>query len=95
MKKIHNNLIIENLMKTDWINQFNEFQLEQIKKGIKSNVNVFIYTKKEFNWHQMLEIRLGLEAKVDVSIYAKSEYSWEQMKKIRKRLLKKNKFNWF
>ena len=43
----------------------------------------------------MEQIRLGLKEDLDVSIYAKSEYSWEQMKKIRKRLLKKNKFNWF
>ena len=31
MNKIYNNLTIENLIKTEWFNQFNEYQKEQIR----------------------------------------------------------------
>ena len=44
-KKIHNNLNIENLIKTEWFNQFNEFQKHQITLGIHSNVDALIYAK--------------------------------------------------
>ena len=50
MGKIHNNLIIENLIKTEWINQFNKYQQEEIIKGIEDNLDVFIYAKREFDW---------------------------------------------
>ena len=50
MGKIHNNLIIENLIKTEWINQFNKYQQEEITKGIEDNLDVFIYAKSEFDW---------------------------------------------
>jgi len=35
MKKAHNNLNIENLIKTDYFNQFNKKQQEEIKIGFK------------------------------------------------------------
>ena len=35
MNKIYNNLTIENLIKTDWINQFDELQQEEIKIDFK------------------------------------------------------------
>ena len=85
MKKIHNNLTIENLIKTDWFKQFNEYQQKEILEGLKYDVDVLIYAKPEFDYKQMQEIRYGLEAKVDVSIYATSEYNWEQMNEIIKR----------
>ena len=44
-KKIHNNLSIENLTKTEWFNQFNEEQKEQIKLGLEKNLDVSIYAK--------------------------------------------------
>ena len=74
MNKIHNNLTIENLIKTDsfkqltveqkeellknsqWFNNFEEFQQKQILKGLKDNLDVSIYAKKEFNYLQMQEI---------------------------------------
>ena len=40
MKKQYNNLSIENLMKTDWINQFNKEQQEEINYGLKENLEV-------------------------------------------------------
>ena len=60
MKKIYNNLIIENLIKTDWINQFNKNQKEEIRKGLEDNLDVSIYAKTEFSANQMRQIRLGL-----------------------------------
>ena len=66
-----------------------------IRLGLKENLDVSFYSNSNYSGEQMEQIRLGLKEDLDVSIYAKSEYSWEQMKKIRKRLLKKNKFNWF
>ena len=68
MNKIHNNLNIENLTKTDWFNQFNREQRKQILAGLKENLDVSIYTKKEFDEYQMFEIRVGLLANLDVSI---------------------------
>ena len=47
MNKIYNNLNIENLMKTEWFNQFNESQQEVIKIGLKENVDVYIYMLKK------------------------------------------------
>ena len=35
MNKIYNNLNIENLVKTDWFNQFYELQQEEIKIDFK------------------------------------------------------------
>ena len=77
MNKIHNNLTIENLIKTEWFNQFNKQQKDQILKGLEANLDVFIYAKPIFNWKQMSEIRFGLEKKLDVSIYAKSDFDDE------------------
>ena len=61
MKKQYNNLSIENLMKTNWINQFTPFQKNEIKKGLASKVDVSIYANRKYTDFQMKEIRLGLE----------------------------------
>ena len=79
MEKIYNNLSIENLIKTEWFNQFDEEQKEEIIKGLKKGLDISWYAKKDFNHEQMYKIREGLSKKLDVSIYAKPEYSWEQM----------------
>ena len=88
MNKIYNNLNIENLIKTNWFEQFNIHQKHEILKGLKNNVDVLIYAKTEFDWHQMFEIRKGLKDNLDVSVYANSEYSWKKMKNIREEILK-------
>ena len=86
MGKIHNNLIIENLIKTEWINQFNKYQQEEIIKGIEDKLDVFIYAKREFDWGQMFYLRLGLKDNLDVSIYAKKEFNRDQMREIKEGL---------
>lgn len=50
MNKIYNNLSVENLMKTEKFNQFDELQKEQIKLGLNNNVDVSIYAKSDFGW---------------------------------------------
>ena len=75
MNKIHNNLNIENLIRTeefksfikekkeeiiketDWFNQFNEKQQEEILKGLKNNVDVSSYANEKFTVEKMREIR--------------------------------------
>lgn len=79
MNKIHNNLTIENLLKSNWLSLFNKGQQEEIKLGIENKVDILVYAKKEFDRDQMREIRFGLAEKVDVSIFAKSCFDAEQM----------------
>ena len=57
MEKIYNNLSIENLIKTDWINQFNKKQQKLILEGLEDNLDVSLYAKPEFHSSQMREIR--------------------------------------
>ena len=61
MNKIYNNLSVDNLTKTDWFNQFDEYQQYQILEGLEANLDISVYAKIEFDDDQMEEIRLGLE----------------------------------
>ena len=88
MNKIYNNLTIENLIKTGWINQFNELQQKQIRMGLFFDLNVSKYANPKFNEYQMEEIRRGLEDDLDVSLYAKPDFSDWKMKEIREKLFK-------
>ena len=54
MNKIYNNLSIENLTKTEWFNQFNKQQKDQILKGLETNLDVSLYAKKEFSYRKMV-----------------------------------------
>ena len=90
MNKIYNNLTIDNLIKTDWINQFDEYQQQEILEGLKNNLDVLIYAKPEFDESQMFEIKKGLENNIDVSIYAKPELSFREMETIREKLWEKS-----
>ena len=89
MEKIYNNLNIENLIKTDWFNQFSESQQEEIRLGIENNVDISFYAKSDFSDYQMDEIKLGLKDNLDVFLYTKPEISSKQMMEIRRKLLKK------
>ena len=77
--KIYNNLSIDNLAKTEWFNQFNLNEKEEINWGLEDNLDVSIYAKKEFNWKQMSQIRFGLRDDLNVSLYANPEFDGEQM----------------
>ena len=89
MNKIYNNLNIKNLVKTDWINNFEEKQKIEILEGLKNNVDISIYANPEYSWVQMKEIRWGLEDNLDVSWYAKPDFDSAQMNEIRAGLRKK------
>ena len=86
MNKSYNNLNIKNLIRTDFLNQFDEYQQREILEGAKNNLEISIYAKKYFNEFQMKQIRLGLLHNVNVFIYAKPEFSYEKMRKIRNEL---------
>ena len=90
MNKIYNNLSVENLTKTDWINQFNSEQRKQILAGLKENIDVSIYAKSNFSFMQMSQIRVGLEENLDVSQYAKTEFTYQEMEEIRLKLMKES-----
>ena len=60
MNKIYNNLTVDNLIKTDWFNQFNKSQQKEIRLGLEEGLNISWYAKKEFIQEQMFEIRIGL-----------------------------------
>ena len=90
MKKIYNNLSIENLTKTEWFKQFTSAQREIVRLGLQENLDISWYNKPEYSSLQMNEIRIGLRDNLDVSIYAKPEISDEQMEQIREKLLKKS-----
>ena len=68
MNKIYNNLNIKNLVKTDWINNFEEKQKVEILEGLKNNVDISIYANPEYSWVQMKEIREKLEHKKEFAI---------------------------
>ena len=102
MNKMYNNLNVDNLMKTEMFNQFNEKQQEEIRLGLEKNIEVSIYANSNFNFLQMRQIRLGLEKDLNVSIYAKSKFNSWQMEEIREGLKEgldvllyaKPKYNW-
>ena len=64
-KKVLNNLTIDNLIKTEWFNQFNKEQQEEIVFGIKSKVDIFSYAKPENSSLKMQSKRLQLELGID------------------------------
>ena len=84
MNKIYNNLNIENLINTEWFNQFDKYQQEEIKLGLEDNLNVFLYAKPEFSSGEMELIRLGLKNNVDISIYANSNCLFCSLRKCRR-----------
>ena len=49
MKKIYNNLNIENLTKTEWFEQFTDSQQKEILKGLEVDLDVLIYTNPEYD----------------------------------------------
>ena len=88
MNKIYNNLTIDNLIETDWFNQFNYYQKQEILKSLEANLDVSKFANPNFDSWQMAQIKDGLQKKLDISWYADPKYSWDQMDEIRLKLLK-------
>ena len=53
MNEIHNNKEINKLIETEWFNQFDVFQQEQIRIGLKKGLFIFLYAKDYFYELQM------------------------------------------
>ena len=77
------------LLFDNYLNIFDDKQLNELYKGYKKGLNYKIYAKPEYDWKQMNEIRLCLlEKNLDVSIYSSLEFEAEQMWQIREGLEK-------
>ena len=61
MNKIYNNLNIDNLMRTEMFNQFDEIQQKKIKIGLEKGLNVSVYAKSTFSSFKMKITRERLE----------------------------------
>ena len=83
MKKEFKNLTVDNLIKTEWFNQFDKKQKKLIIEGLQENLNVLLYAKKEYNWGQMAHLKAGLKKNLDISIYANPDFNNFQMNEIR------------
>ena len=83
MKKEFKNLTVDNLIKTEWFNQFDSKQKKLIIEGLQENLNVFIYAKTKYSWSQMAHLKAGLKANLDISIYANPDFNNFQMNEIR------------
>lgn len=59
--------------------EFDKYQIDEIKKGIKNSIDVSKYADPKFNDEQMEQIRLGLEEGLDVSKYADFNFDSRQM----------------
>jgi len=81
MDKIHNNLNVENLIKTEY---FKNLTLKQ-KEELLTNSQWF----KQFDEDQQYEIIKGLKNNLNILIYAKKEFDEYKMNQIRLGLEKK------
>ena len=81
--KIHNNLTIENLINTEWFDEFEKDQQRIIVEGLIANLDVSSYANPRFNAWQMEEIKEGLEDNLDVSLFANPRFDGSQWKKLR------------
>ena len=66
------------------LSEFTEDQIEELRTGLNSAVDISIYAKKEYLAAQMMQIRIGLENNINVQPYADPKYDWFQMEEIRK-----------
>ena len=73
--EVKNKEYLEKLTNDD----FNDWQSEEILKGIRQGVDVSLYAKPEFGGHEMKKIREGLGKGLDVSVYAKPEFDSLEM----------------
>ena len=68
--KLMNNMSIDTLMCIYEQQDFDAYQLNEIRVGLKRDVNVSIYANRSYHSGQMQMIRKGLEQHIDISKYA-------------------------
>ena len=83
MKKERRNLTVDNLIRTEWFNQFDKQQKKLIVEGLQENLDVFLYAKTKYSWGQMAHLKAGLKKNLDISIYANPDFNNFQMNEIR------------
>ena len=83
MNKIYNNLSIENLIKTEWFNQFNEDQRYWITEGLENKIDVSVYANPEMSDSIMEEIFYSQISNIDIMPYVNEGYSLFQLMEIR------------
>ena len=83
MRKECRNLTVDNLIKTEWFNQFDKQQKKLIIEGLQENLNVFLYAKTKYSWGQMAHLKAVLKKNLDISIYANPDFNNFQMNEIR------------
>lgn len=91
--KLMNNVSIDVLMQVYEQQNFDEYQLNEIRVGLERDVNVSIYANLQYHWAQMQLIRNGLERHLDVSEYLDSNMSLNDMIQIyqKLRIIKENR----
>jgi hypothetical protein len=77
--KLMNNMSIDTLMHIYEQQDFDDFQLNEIRVGLDRGVNVSLYADRVYHWGQMQMIRNGLERNLDVSKYADPRVSLNDM----------------
>lgn len=68
--KLMNNMSIDALIRMYEQQDFDDFQLNEIRVGLEQGVNVSVYENHQYHWGQMQMIRKGLERNLDISKYA-------------------------
>lgn len=62
---------------------FDVLQLEQIRKGLESGIDVSSYLDPKKSWVEMEEIRISLESGFDMTSYLEQGFDWLQCNEIR------------
>ena len=65
---------------------FNGFQMNEIRIGMESGLDVSVYMDPEYTNEQMKQIRYGMDHNIDVSKYADPSISASDMEEIRQHL---------
>ena len=83
--KLTNNLSFESLIQMyeeQYEHRYDEYQLEELKRGYDIGLDISIYANTAFDRVQMSIIRLGLENNIDINKYAFVEYNYYVMETI-------------
>lgn len=65
------------------LNKFIQYQMEEIRLGLETGLDVSVYADPKYNTLQMAQIRLGRGQGMDVSVYANPKFDGWQMAQIR------------
>ena len=83
--RLKTNLSFESLIQTyedQYEHRYSGYQLEELKRGYDSGLDISIYANPEFDNVQMSYIRLGLENNIDINKYAFVKYNYYVMETI-------------